>query len=808
MVCGFAISGGLFSHFAGQETGAWDSPTTLPEASERETSPDWSGGRGDCGEGWLVSHQLATGSPRSVAAVSGRSRDYLRWRISCLPTATVLTEPQLLIPSLPTWARNASETPSEPVNGASHGMFHLLPWSTGIGGNKGSVQDLKMLVAEHASPILNATSMSMLKRKRADSDDATAPPGTKRCLDPIAPTATVDATMNAAATAPQLPIGNNVAPAPTPTPTPPSRLQENNDKNSQVPKPDSMDTAQDRDGVARGQRSQVDVDKLRQTLDAQLSLEILLKHNELRLIDQEIAKCQIALEQLRRCAEIPYPGSHLTGMSQSVSNGTGFAIPYTGHGPAPVSPAPWGVTDGPYSRHYAKWLIPDPRFDGGEVETPAQHGYGSMDGRTTRGSLGDHGYVAGKSRSQRGSANVKLQSLPSGYPAPKEKAGPMIMKRKSDGKTVKLVCLDCRRFDFSSTQGFINHCRIAHGRTFASHDAAAEACGEPVEVDEAGAVVGATTDSSSGSSVATAPGFVHPLIRSAHTIDTSKNSISAVSSPAATARSADSSSLPKPSSRPSQTPDPSFKASPETPHLSSLLAGRGIGVDLQEIVGDAKATIDLDQFSSDEESDQEADGTLEDRSQLSFRGGRLPAHTTDHQGKNQKGSDKPRNRNQPRPLDLSAPTTSTFDPTYQAASSDLADNGNAIPITDGENLSPHTVTSNQAPSLVSDDDDDDDEFEAPSESEDSSPASSEVAPDEDIDDFEVEDDEGTATSTTTDTKTDPDLATPARLTRGHGKKKDRMLIVSLNRGGDGERRVSFVTGQTKSKKDGGRKPNR
>lgn len=385
----------------------------------------------------------------------------------------------------------------------------------------------------------------------------------------------------------------------------------------------------------------------------------------------------------------------------------------------------------------------------------------------------------------------------------------MIMKRKSDGKTVKLVCLDCRRFDFSSTQGFINHCRIAHGRTFASHDAAAEACGEPVEVDEAGAVVGAATDSSSGSSVATAPGYVHPLIRSAHTIDTSKNAISGVSpSPATASRSADSASPPKSSSQPSQTPDPSFKASPETPHLSSLLAGRGIGVDLQEIVGDAKAKIDLDQFSSDEESDQEGDGALEDRSQLSVRGGRLPAHTTEPQARNQKGSDKPRNRNQPRPLDLSSTTTSTYNPPYQAASSDLADNGNAIPMTDGENLSPHTVTSNQAPSLVSDDDDDDDEFEAPSESDDSSPPSSEVAPDEDIDDFEVEDDEGTATSTTTDTKTDPDLATPARLTRGHGKKKDRMLIVSLNRGGNGERRVSFVTGQTKSKKDGNRKPNR
>src|SRR5207244_3405736 len=35
--------------------------------------------------------------------------------------------------------------------------------------------------------------------------------------------------------------------------------------------------------------------RLRQAIDSQFSLEILLKHNELRLIEQELAKCQIAM---------------------------------------------------------------------------------------------------------------------------------------------------------------------------------------------------------------------------------------------------------------------------------------------------------------------------------------------------------------------------------------------------------------------------------------------------------------------------------------------------------------------------------
>merc|ERR1712093_532723 len=63
------------------------------------------------------------------------------------------------------------------------------------------------------------------------------------------------------------------------------------------------------------------------------------------------------------------------------------------------------------------------------------------------------------SRSQRGTASQKLQALPSGYPPVKEKAGPCVLKR-GDGQWVKLICIDCQRHDFSSTQGFINHCRI------------------------------------------------------------------------------------------------------------------------------------------------------------------------------------------------------------------------------------------------------------------------------------------------------------------------------------------------------------
>jgi len=45
-----------------------------------------------------------------------------------------------------------------------------------------------------------------------------------------------------------------------------------------------------------------------------------------------------------------------------------------------------------------------------------------------------------------------------------------------------MECRDCQRSNFSSAQGFINHCRIAHQREYSSHDAAAFDCG--VVIDE------------------------------------------------------------------------------------------------------------------------------------------------------------------------------------------------------------------------------------------------------------------------------------------------------------------------------------
>ena len=466
---------------------------------------------------------------------------------------------------------------------------------------------------------------------------------------------------------------------------------------------------------------------LREAIEAQFNLELLLKHRELRLIEQEFAKCQIALEQLRRCQILPYPASSSTfeGM-QAASTGSGAAYDNR----APYAP-PWGVANGPYTRHYERWLIPDSAFDdsvANHMQTPIFGGE-FVPERATRGSKAEKGTVAGKSRSQRGSNGARLKALPHGYPEPKEEKGPMIVKRSSDGKMVKLVCLDCRRSNFNSAQGFINHCRIAHSRQFLSHDAAIEASGEEVDMD----IEGGFAESSGSSSQASASaGLVHPLIRSALARPTPVDSATSSSrrkksQSAATPKGQLSTSFSNAqgNSTPRRTSfgmsehrktDPlSFNPSPQTPHLSALFARLGRGGDLNEMVAQAKTSPEIDlSLSSDEEDElEEVSPTEQPAAPQSrstrgvMRGGYLPAHAA--------MSPTPLERSPTRPGILSNPYKVdplpsmnrhyAFQAPYHGSDHhqdhDMPLHDNASPL----NLSPNTIESHTAPSLVSDDGD-------------------------------------------------------------------------------------------------------
>jgi ADA HAT complex component 1 len=496
------------------------------------------------------------------------------------------------------------------------------------------------------------------------------------------------------------------------------------------------------EGQVEGEKAHAVVQgRVRDIIESQFGLEIMLKHEELRLINQELAKCQVALEQLRRCHLIPYQASQGTPESMlNVANGTGATLKKNGNVPQ-WAPA-YGVTDGPYTRHYSKWLIPDPSFDGLQVDMNrgyegSRAGKTLLEGRATRHSFPvENSTPISKSRSQRNSSggSQKLQALSNGYPLPKGKAGPSILKRHADGQMVKLVCIDCKREDFSSTQGFINHCRIAHHRDFKSHEEAAIASGQPVEVDESGGIVGEEKTPTSTDS-----GLVHPLIQTAPAdsnayIDLLSRIEASIAlfkqgklpGVAAIPTRANSTSLKKPHSKPAQTQNKSFVPSSQTPNLSDLLCKKGFSGNLPEIVTDAKKSVDFEEFSS---LDEESDGgeTPVSRKGMGVShpapGMRMPARAAMSpaplgrpesskgvDGKNGRFSGiSPRLSNATPAINTSAihmpPSTQSEDHSHHDVGMDVEMTSPSI-----SDLSPNTVASNNAPppSLVSDDDGDDD----------------------------------------------------------------------------------------------------
>ncbi|KAK4447899.1 protein AHC1 [Podospora aff. communis PSN243] len=469
-----------------------------------------------------------------------------------------------------------------------------------------------------------------------------------------------------------------------------------------LPSPVSATADGDDAGVSRRSSAALDPESVKDVIQSQFGLEILLKHDELRLINQELAKCQIALEQLRRCHLIPYPVQCPTPSQMlDISSGKGPALQARSGQPVPKWAAPFGVVEGPYARHYAKWLIPDPAFDGLQPE-PYVSTEGSrvrnVEGRTTRNSM-DVG-AFGK-RAARGLGGQRLQSLSSGYPQPKDKQGPCVLKR-SDGVTVKLVCIDCHRWDFSSTQGFINHCRIAHRRDFKSHDEAAVHCGHPLEVDETGGIVG---DEGQKASANPASGLVHPLL-SNEPVSEQQAYKALMSRIRSSLDLYHAGKLPNVGKIPTRTDGShsDFVASSDTPYLSQLMQKKKHNGNLSEQVNDAKTKVDWDLFTAPlDDSDVDQPNTSE--TPTSPKQTVLPAARTPAVMRvPARSATSPPSAVAPRPASSKGrtPTHLGLTPLDGSVSSEFPE----TPIYDDDmdvDLSPNTIASNNAPSLVSDD---------------------------------------------------------------------------------------------------------
>lgn len=587
-------------------------------------------------------------------------------------------------------------------------MFRL-PWSTESPGDK--IMEKSALHKSRPMPVVEIPSfMNKIKRKRTDSPEPASPQRAhvvkkwKDAHGEVKPAVIANGNcdriniVDGVMVQSPKPLESqenvaNIAPAEVlearPKAQPTKREGASKSKVSKVQKPALKTEASSAENSTTAMESNLTA--LQQAVEAQINYEILLKHNELRLIEQELAKCQVSLEQLRRCSLIPFPGSE--GLSENVSSGVGPALqPPSGY-TEPQFAAPWGVTDGPYTRHYAKWLISDAKFDSMSERALAQQSqgyFGVGEGRTTRGSFVEFGSTSKARTSRTSTGTLKLQALGEN-PAPAPKIDPLLHKRSDNGQWVRLFCAQCNHSNFSNTQGFLNHCRIKHNQVFKSHDQAAITCGIPVDVNEVGNPVTATEPTTTPATTPavtfpapTTPGFVHPLIR-ANPPELAKEVHRDFNKPRDEAQT----TIP--------TAKTNFSKSPLTPHLNALLQKRGFDGDLKGLVATAKSHIDVD--TTETSDDDLADSALQTPvtakpTQLA----RLPVSAPNAAPASKAPSARPGSKkgqsNGHARLPLSFPP-----PVMHGSNHHMPDS----PV----DLSPNTVESN--PGLVSDHDDDDDE---------------------------------------------------------------------------------------------------
>lgn len=449
-----------------------------------------------------------------------------------------------------------------------------------------------------------------------------------------------------------------------------------------------------------------DLTPLQQVIENEINMQILMKHNELRLIEQELAKCQVALEQLRRCELRPYPGT--STLSASVSEGTGPAVVPAPGFTRPSHPAPHGVTDGPYSRHYRQWLLHDPQFDSMSPQVIAQaEQLSNLAARSTR-NQGQHSRKTGsKSLGASNRGSDSLHSIPN-YPAipAKDKSAPLVLKRSTDNQLVKLICNDCKRGNFSSIQGFLNHCRIAHKVDYKSHDAAAIDCGQPLDEQElanlppeahtasAPKPAPAARASTSSATVKNA-NFVHPL---------NTPNATPVTTPRPVAPKAPIRGLATPSTTPGNNAA-AFRPSVQVPRLSAYFTKHNVGVDLEKAAAAAKQKIDFGL----EEDLQSPDASEANSPVAYFAGGARTLAPS--QGARSgpvpsgyEGFERPPSRKGQRQPTQQRPRPSPLAPTPTGQDTIMMQSGLSSP---QDNLSPHTADSN--PGLVSDNEGDHDD---------------------------------------------------------------------------------------------------
>ncbi|ANZ73366.1 BA75_01773T0 [Komagataella pastoris] len=190
---------------------------------------------------------------------------------------------------------------------------------------------------------------------------------------------------------------------------------------------------QDLNPLSKKPKKPMSLAEQRRLIENEFDLEILLKHRELNLVDEEINKVEAQMIALRNHYNIPVEGK--------------------------LEREPKDFTE-KYLNLLSKY-----KNEAQERSTNQEAQYTS--------SPSEFSY---RTRSQTSS----LRPIGSKFLASSGKC----IYRRSDGVLVQLTCKNCERTNFSSAQGFLNHCRIAHNQEFTSQDNAALICGETLPDEE------------------------------------------------------------------------------------------------------------------------------------------------------------------------------------------------------------------------------------------------------------------------------------------------------------------------------------
>ena len=257
--------------------------------------------------------------------------------------------------------------------------------------------------AIHRNPSDSNSNTSLNTHAKAPADD---PVGT-----PEASGSALSSLTSASSSFPSTPAGSPPS-LELATPTPSQSASPTADHCSEA-------TLADYPGAARD-----DASHLHSVIQSQFDLEILLKHRELRTIDDEIAKIHVMMLQIKRSYQTPMEAV------------------------APFEPPG-------FSQHYAQYL--DPKTYS-QPQAP----------------------LHGPKKNLRSMSQSKTRQQHPVLMPPHQ----VCLVKRADGVLVKLVCPKCARENFGSAQGFINHCRISHGLEFTTHDAAAIACGVIAERED------------------------------------------------------------------------------------------------------------------------------------------------------------------------------------------------------------------------------------------------------------------------------------------------------------------------------------